>query len=124
MRKLALAVALALVLAPVRSRGQSQHDMHVAADEDARAAELELARVERELRRYLDEDGECELDIADRAFQRYRDAETAFEAGRYHGGSMEPMVACQERAALTWARARGLRATLEEMKATCVPRDR
>jgi uncharacterized protein YecT (DUF1311 family) len=103
---------------PRPAPGQTQHEMHVAADEDARAASAEVARLRADVSRYLDEESERELAACDRAFEAYRDAETEFAAGQFRGGSLAPTEACAARAGVTWDRARRLRALLSFLRET------
>jgi len=96
---------------------QSQAEMNMCAAKKFKAADAELNRIyNRLVSRLADNAGQRErLKAAEVSWLKYRDDNCDFEASRYEGGSIKPLIhgSCLER--MTKARTAELREQIEEL---------
>jgi len=85
---------------------QTQSGLNICAAEEYRLEDAKLNKTYREILRLLADDGEGRklLQISQRAWIAFRDAECAFANGPNKGGSIYPLVMGQCLTALTKAR--------------------
>ncbi|HEX8161724.1 MAG TPA: lysozyme inhibitor LprI family protein [Pyrinomonadaceae bacterium] len=112
--------ALAQKKKPARDAGpcpeaHTQLDMNECADRQYRRADAELNRAYQQLVR-ASGGADAKLKAAQLAWLKFRDAECDYEAGRYEGGSMKPMVYSFCLADVTGVRTKQLRDMLKEIE--------
>jgi uncharacterized protein YecT (DUF1311 family) len=93
----------------------TQLEVNQCADRQYRKADAELNRVYQQLVRAAG-GADAKLKAAQLAWLKFRDAECDYEAGRYEGGSMKPMVYSFCLADVTGARTKQLKDVLKEME--------
>jgi len=94
------AIAVALLLSFISATAQSsdcndaqdQATLNRCADQELRAADVDLNRTYRALTRQLDAQSASRIEKAQRAWIAYRDAMCAFEGAPSMGGSINAMV--------------------------------
>lgn len=99
MTRTRLAIAFAAALFSTGANAQSncsyaadQASLNRCADQALKAADATLNRTYKALMRQLDAPSQQRLKKAQRAWIAYKDAQCAFEAEPYLGGSIHPMV--------------------------------
>ncbi len=114
MRHLLFSLFLAIALWPLGAVAQTQAEMNESAAKEAAAADQELNAVYKKVLASQDEEGTALLRKSQRAWLAYRDAEAAFSADLFRGGSLAPMQYSETLATLTRERTAQLKAYLEE----------
>jgi uncharacterized protein YecT (DUF1311 family) len=114
MRRPILAALLVLALSPLCATAQTQAEMNQTSASEAEAADKELNAVYKKVLATLDEEGVALLKKSQRAWLAYRDAEAAFSADLFRGGSLAPMQYSETLAALTRERSERLKECLDQ----------
>ncbi|RWC34079.1 MAG: lysozyme inhibitor LprI family protein [Mesorhizobium sp.] len=131
MRRMFLSACLVLLAGASVARAQecdrsddSQQMMNICAGEDYQAADARLNKAYQDLISSDDADGKRLLQVAQRAWITFRDAECAYSTAASEGGSIHPMEVSQCLARLTNDRIKQLAAAnCEEGDASCVSPD-
>lgn len=92
----------------VEAGRQSQAEMNMQAAKDFQKADKELNRVYAKLNKALEPSKRKRLVTAQRAWIKFRDAESDFWASEMEGGSAEPMLYSGHQAQMTKQRTREL----------------
>ncbi len=74
------------------ANAQSQADMNICWGKEYKAADATLNQVYRQLVSKLDDDEKAQLKEVESAWLKYRDANCAFVADQYKGGTIRPMI--------------------------------
>jgi uncharacterized protein YecT (DUF1311 family) len=107
---LLLMVAVCLLWTQVEARRrQSQAEMNQQAARDFQKADKELNRVYAKLNKALEPSKQKRLVAAQRAWIKFRDAESDFWASQMEGGSAEPMLNMGHKAHMTEQRTKELK---------------
>jgi uncharacterized protein YecT (DUF1311 family) len=128
MRKLLLCLSLSLLALPAvgsfaqrRQRKEScfdtaktQLELNVCADREYKAADATLNRVYNQLAAKLGDEAKAKLKEVELSWLKYRDANCAFEADAYTGGSIQPLIYSNCMARMTKARTGELSEQLKE----------
>ncbi|CAN7284156.1 lysozyme inhibitor LprI family protein [Mesorhizobium sp. LjRoot246] len=132
MRRMFLSACLVLLAGASVARAQecdrsddSQQMMNICADEDYQAADARLNTAYQDLIGSDDADGKRSLQVAQRAWITFRDAECAHSTAASEGGSIHPMEVSQCLTRLTDDRTKQLAASAdcEEGDASCASPD-
>jgi uncharacterized protein YecT (DUF1311 family) len=93
---------------------QSQMDLNQASDALARYWDRQLIKAEQKLRRELDAEAVELFQKTARAWREYRLTQVAFEADRYRGGSIRPLIRNTTFATITERRVKEIELLYEE----------
>lgn len=111
-----LFILFAFLLNSIDTSAQTQAEMNQTAMEDYKKADAELNKVYKELMKTLGPKEKKLLIAAQKNWIKFRDSDCEFQAEKYHGGSIQPLIRYTCLTDRTQARTNDLMATKEEDK--------